>query len=98
VNRPPVTLEEHREAGNTVERWAITNVYRDGERKLTFPCQGRYTEATEAEALASLAALLENNTAERLASVFGPQAIGTFKASRVECWAGHFDPVGIYWQ
>lgn len=92
----PVTLEEHRAAGNIVTRYVVTHVNHHGMRTLTLACQGRHTYATRAEAEEWLGSFLANNSLERLAEVYGAQALGTFAVRPCECWAGHFDPCGIY--
>ncbi len=101
TGRRPATTEEHRAAGNFVERWAVTHIDRDGMRRLSFACQARNTFETEQEAQDSAARLLPANGAQRLLELFGNQALGTFRASRVECWRmqdGRIgDPRGIYW-
>lgn len=92
----PVTLEEHREAGNIIKRWAVSYLGRDGMRRLFHAAQGRYTWATREFAEASAAEFDTEENRSRLAEVYGEQAPGTLRASLVNCWAGHFDPVGIY--
>jgi hypothetical protein len=83
--------------GETVQRFAVTHVNRDGMRTLTLGCQGRYTYLLHAEAEAIAQALEAHNGPQRIGECYGPQAIGTFRASRVTCYAGHYDPIGIYW-
>ncbi len=101
TGRRPVTTEEHRAAGNFVERWAVTHIDRDGSRVLSFPCQAAYTFATPEEAEEQAGNLSSANSSARIAEVYGEQALGTFRASRVECWRmqdGRIgDPRGIYW-
>lgn len=80
-----------------VTRYVVTHFGRDGLRVLSFPAQGRYTFATRAEAEAAMAALLDvEHNGNDLASVYGPQAVGSFEVRTCECWPGHFDPKGIY--
>ncbi len=99
--RRPVTTEEHRAAGNFVDRWAVTHIGRDGLRVLSSSCQARYTFATPEEAEEQAGNLAAANSPARIAEVYGAQAVGTFRASRVECWrmqdGGIGDPRGIYW-
>lgn len=74
----------------------ISFVDRDGLRKLVGPNQGRYFKATREEAAEHLAAFEgPTNGEERLASIFGRQAIGTFRVDAFECY-DHGDAVGIY--
>lgn len=77
-----------------VIRYVVSHMGKDGIRWMTFACQGRETKATREEAETDLKNLLENNTQERLESVFGLQATGTFEVSAVSCYDGHHDPVG----
>jgi len=75
----------------TVVRFVVTNVGRDGLRTLTFAAQGRETYATREEA-------------EEAMRVFAPQlrekVLGdradTLEVRECECWAGHHDPCGVY--
>lgn len=80
----------------TVTRYMVSLINRDGARVIMGPAQGRCTYATPEEAQAYLEAVTANNSTDNLAQVFGKQSLGTFAVSPVECWAGHFDPVGIY--
>lgn len=73
----------------------VTYRQKDGLRVLLGPAQGRRMKLTRAEAEDWLKALLENNSEERLASVYGEQAIGTFRVDPFDCW-DHGDPKGIY--
>lgn len=77
-------------------RYVISHMNRDGMRTLTYAVQGRNTRGSKEEAQTDLTALLSTNTEERLASIFGTQAIGTFEVSAVECWDGHNDPKGCW--
>lgn len=101
TGRSPVTTEEHRAAGNLVDRWAVTHIGRHGLRVLSFPCQAPYTFATPEEAEKQVRNLSAANSPARIAEVYGEQALGTFRASPVECWRmqdGRIgDPRGIYW-
>ena len=80
----------------TVRRYAPTHVDSDGLRTLTREAQGRATFATDEEATAWIVSAIASNPLADLESLFGRQAIGTFEAWPVECWARHFDPVGVY--
>ena len=101
TGRRPVTTEDHRASGNFVARRAVTHVGRDGLRVLTSSCQARYTFATPEEAEEQAGNLAAANSSARIAEVYGEQALGTFRASRVECWrmqdGSIGDPRGIYW-
>lgn len=80
-----------------VIRYVVTHVGEDGLRTLTFPAQGRNTFATRAEAEAAMRALLDvERNGNDIAGVYGAQAVGTFQVRPCECWPGHFDPKGIY--
>jgi hypothetical protein len=65
-----------------------------GLRTLMRSAQGRYTYETPEAAQAWIDAVTQENSAERIASVWGydPQ----FEVRPCECWAHHFDPVGVY--
>ncbi len=73
----------------------ISCINSDGLRVLASANQGRYFFATEAEAEEHLAAVLANNSEERLASIYGTQAIGTFRVDAFECY-DNGDATGVY--
>lgn len=75
-------------------RYVVTHVGGDGLRTLLDPAQGRYTFATEAEAKARTDALLANNDPEFLKGIFGD--LSKIEVRPCECWPGHFDPIGVY--
>lgn len=79
-----------------VIRYVPTCVGRDGLRTLMRAGQGRETFAAPAEAQAWIDAVLANNPQDRLVSIWGPQAWGTFEVRPCRCWPGHFDPMGVY--
>jgi len=81
---------------NKVIRYVLSRIDKDGLRVMVYAQQGRYTYATKDEAKILLKLFLENNTQERLIEVFGRQAVGTFEVSAIECYPGHFDPIGCY--
>ena len=81
---------------DSVTRYVVTHVERDGLRTLTFGAQGRWTYETPEEAQERVEAILRGNTPARLAGVFGQQAVGTFAVRPCACWPDHFDPKGIY--
>jgi hypothetical protein len=80
----------------TVIRYVPTHINREGTRTLSVSAQGRYTFATDAEALRWIQDLRCNNPSSRVAEIYGAQALGTFEVRPCRCWAAHFDPVGIY--
>jgi hypothetical protein len=73
----------------------VTYKSANGLRVLLGPAQGRFMKKTRAEAEESLKALLTSNSQERLAQVYGRQALGTFRVDPFKCW-DHGDPKGIY--
>ena len=79
-----------------VIRYVLSRINKDGLRVMVYAQQGRHTYATRDEAQKHLDDFLKNNTQERLIEVFGEQAVGTFEVSAIECYSGHFDPVGCY--
>lgn len=80
----------------SVVRYVATYVGQDGLRTLMTAAQGRNTYATPGEAQAWLDAVyaIGTNAPTTLASIWGenPQP----EVRPVECWAGHFDPIGVY--
>ncbi len=79
---------------DTVTRFVLTFVNENGTRQMMGPCQGRYTYTTAEEAEKELALILSNNNYETLVSHWGNPELFAVRACR--CHAGHFDPVGIY--
>ena len=79
-----------------VTRYVATYINRDRMRTLVSPGQGRFTYATRGEAQAWLEAFMFANSWERIAEIFGPQSVRTFEVRPCRCWAGHFDPVGVW--
>lgn len=67
---------------------------RTGLRTLINGAQGRNTYATAAEAQAWLDAVMGGTSADRIRELWGtdPQ----FQIRECECWPGHHDPKGIY--
>lgn len=78
----------------TVIRYVPTHVGKDGLRTLMTAAQGRHTYATPDEAQAWIDAVWGANTERELATLFGPR--DTWQVRPVECWPGHHDPKGIY--
>lgn len=87
-------IRAHKAEG--VTRYVATHINREGMRTLTCAQQGRHTFATQGECDAWLAAMIANNSRDTLAQIHGEQAIGTFETRACECWPGHFDPKGRY--
>ena len=78
----------------TVTRYVVT-MQRPGDlRQLAHPAQGRATYATPEEAQAWIEGALANNSHDTLRSVYGP--LDALQVRPCTCWAGHFDPVGVY--
>lgn len=81
----------------SVTRYVVTHVNREGMRTLSAPAsQGRFTYATHEEAETALGNITGNNSANTLAQVFGPQALGTFEVRPCPCYPGHFDPMNVW--
>lgn len=77
-----------------VKRWVITHVSdKDGLRTLTFACQGRYTFATYAEAQEAMVDWIQPSGLMR---VLTAREVASLEVREIDCWAGHFDPCGIY--
>jgi len=74
-------------------RYVLT-VREGNERRLAGAAQGRETYATREEAEAMRTAILRTNSPETLRQVYkDPDSLAVRPC---KCWAGHFDPVGIY--
>lgn len=76
----------------TVIRYVLTHLDKSGMRTLAGAAQGRWTYATHEEAESRLAELLAGNGADRIAELYGQP----LQVRPCTCWAGHFDPVSIY--
>ena len=77
-----------------VTRYVVTCLGRDGVRQLADPMQGRWTYATREEAQARIEALVANNHPERITGTMGTK----LEVRECDCYPGHFDPVGIYFE
>jgi hypothetical protein len=77
-------------------RYVVTCVKKDGLRAMMAAVQGRNTHATIKGAKEDLKNVLQNNSEETLISCFGPQCIGTFRVSPIDCYPIHNDPKGYY--
>ena len=64
-------------------------------RTLVFPAQGRYTYESRADAEASRWLHMTNDQ-HGLARVLSPTELATVAVRPCECWAEHFDPVGVW--
>lgn len=73
-------------------RYVVTHIGKDGLRTLACAAQGRNTFETAAEARAHLSAMVRNNDPRMLAKLYG----FPLQVRAVECWPGHFDPKGVY--
>lgn len=78
----------------TVTRFVVTYQKPGEPRTLLGPAQGRFTYATREEAERFREALRQNNDPARLIQLYGGE--NTLQVRECICWAGHFDPVGIY--
>lgn len=78
-----------------VIRYVVTHLGRDLHMQMTRPYQGRNTHATVEAAQTWLDCLLKDNTAARLAEVYGKQALGTFRVNSCRCYPEHFDPMQV---
>lgn len=74
----------------TVTRYVVTHL-NNGKRTLAHSALGRDTYATRAEAKAWITSARKANGA-RLGEILGEP----LEVRACECWAGHFDPVSIY--
>lgn len=79
-------------ANNAVIRYVVTHIGRHGMRTLAEPAQGRFTYETAERAQQLLDAIMQNNSQDRLKSLYGlPLEVRPCK-----CWPVHFDPMGVY--
>lgn len=67
----------------------------NGLRGIITAAQGRHMHATKADADNWMESFMASNTTERLAAVYGQQALGTFRVDAFECY-DHGDSVGIW--
>jgi len=67
-------------------RYNISYRSKDGLRVLLGPNQGRFFKDTQKEAEEYLRDFLENNSADDLAELYGPQALGTFCVDAFVCY------------
>lgn len=76
--------------------FAVTHVGRDGLRVLSRTAQGRDMFQSREAAEVWMREVLENTPPDTIRQVWGPNALGTFEVRECECWDGHGDPRGIY--
>ena len=75
-----------------VIRWVVT-AQRPGEsRRLAAAMQGRHTYATREEAQDVLYSIVENNRPGLLEEV----GLVNLEVRECECYPGHFDPIGCW--
>jgi len=75
----------------TTWRWVVAYVARDGNLYSCVLHLGHVYD-TKAEASEAARGIMENNSPAHLAGLFGPQAVGTFRPLRVECWLANGYP------
>ena len=80
---------------DSVIRYVATYVHNHGMRTLMTSAQGRYTYATADEAQAWIDAVRKNNDQDTLIALWGAD---TFEVRPCECWPGHFDPKGVWFE
>ncbi len=78
----------------SVSRYVGTYVRPDGMRTLMSAAQGRNTFASSEEAQAWVDAVTQNNSAETIRQVWGPDP--KFEVRLCSCWPGHFDPQTVW--
>jgi len=76
----------------SVIRYVVTHAGNNGLRTLAHAAQGRYTFATREEAEQAMRDMLQNNSRGALEAVFTLP----LEVRACECWPGHFDPKGVY--
>lgn len=81
---------------DTVIRYVVTKVDKNGMRTLAMAAQGRNTYASAEEAQTWLDAMRNSphNSAQTLQSVYGD--VTKMEVRPCECWPVHFDPKGVY--
>lgn len=77
---------------DSVTRYVVTHVNKDGMRTLIGPAQGRHTYATREEAKQALLSILANNSTSRLKEVYG----FPLEVRACPCYPGHFDPQNVW--
>lgn len=73
-------------------RYAIT-YDAGGTRRLAFAAQGKHTFSRREDAERFLRAMRENNSEERLVSLYGPMGGASLDVTEVECYPHHNDPM-----
>lgn len=74
-------------------RYVITCDAEDGTRRLAFAAQGRHTFSRREDAERFLRGMRENNSEERLVSLYGSKGGASLGVTEVECWPEHNDPM-----
>jgi hypothetical protein len=80
----------------SVTRYVVTYVNRDGMRTLAFAAQGRDTFETEAAATTYMHAVTAGNSADAIKQAWGENP--RFEVRPCQCWPGHFDPQSIWFE
>jgi hypothetical protein len=78
----------------SVTRYVITHLDKNGQRTLIDAAQGRYTYATMDEAQRLLDAIMTVNSIQRIQSLFGLP----LEVRACPCWPNHFDPKRVYFE
>lgn len=90
-------MSDYSKWGATVTRYVITYVPERGPmcgiRTLALPRQGRYTWLMHADAEHNLELFSQP---QGLPRVLSTGELKTLRVDACECWAGHFDPCGVY--
>lgn len=79
---------------DSVARYVVTYINKNGARTLATACQGRMTYETREEAQSLLDAMTQNNPASQLDTIYGPQR--DLQVRPCPCWPGHFDPKTVW--
>lgn len=78
----------------SVTRYVVTYVNRDGERTLMGAAQGRNTYETREAAEQFLAAVMSNNSPKTILEVYGPDPRPEVRPC--PCYPRHFDPQTVW--
>lgn len=78
----------------SVTRYVVTYVKKDGMRTLIGPAQGRNTYATAAEAEEHMRSILSVNSASTIRDAWGENP--RFEVRPCPCYPGHFDPQNVW--
>lgn len=72
----------------------VATYMKGADRTLMTAAQGRNTYATAAEAQAWIDAVTTVNSADTIRQIWGDNP--RFQVRACDCWPGHFDPKGVY--